>query len=188
MKPYTVLLLYPDYMNDNGAETYLAHVEADTVADAIKAAQAQAIAENSMDVDAANDFAEVITFPGHIEACPVVEVDKGPMTYEAAAAAQAGARLPVEELRPDLKQISETANDAGPGLSGEDARQFCRDVLSVGTTPRDPADLAQEIAADRSALIAAAHDVIDLWTTGRLAEAVNALREAVELAEQTEGA
>lgn len=123
-----------------------------------------------------------------IDQLPIYEDEPPAMTYEAAAAAQAGARLPVEELRPDLKQISETANDADPGLSGEDARQFCRDVLSVGTTPRDPADLALEIAADRSALIAAAHDVIDLWATSRLAEAVNALREAVELAEQTEGA
>ena len=164
---YSVLLLYPDYMNDDGTETYFAHVEADDVADAVKAAQIGAADANNCAPETADDFAELITFPGHIEPCPLVEVDKGAMTYEAAAAAQAGARLPGGELRPDLKQISETANDAAP---------------------RDPADLAQEIAADRSALIAAAHDVIDLWATSRLAEAVNALREAVELAEQTDHA
>lgn len=163
---YSVLLLYPDYLNDDGLETYFAYVEGDSWNDAVKAAQIEAAEANNCAPAEADDFAELITFPGHIEACPLVVVDNG-MTYEAAAAAQAGARLPVGELQPDLKQISETAND---------------------TAPRDPADLALEIAADRSALIAAAHDVIDLWATSRLAEAVNALREAVELAEQTEGA
>ena len=39
MHPYTVLLLYPDYLNDNGDETYLAHVEAADPREAVTAAR-----------------------------------------------------------------------------------------------------------------------------------------------------
>ena len=43
MSPYTVLLLYPDYLNDNGDETYLAHVEAAGPHEAVAAARQEAV-------------------------------------------------------------------------------------------------------------------------------------------------
>lgn len=160
---YSVLLLYPDYLNDDGLETYFAHVEGDSWNDAVKAAQIEAAEANNCAPAEADDFAELITFPGHIEACPLVVVDNG-MTYEAAAAAQAGASLPVGELRPDLKQISETANDFLPA--------------------EDP----ESVLADRDALLSAAKDVLARWGNGNMSEAMQELARVVELAEQTEGA
>lgn len=46
-KPFTVLLLYPDYISETfGQETYLTHVEATTVKKAILAARKEAVAAN----------------------------------------------------------------------------------------------------------------------------------------------
>jgi len=62
MNQYTVLLLYPDYMADNfGQDTYLALVEADSVAEAQELAREKA-AEN--DPDTENDFHVLATFHG----------------------------------------------------------------------------------------------------------------------------
>lgn len=67
MKPYTVLLLYPDYMTaDYGQETFLAHVAAPTVKDAQYAAQMDAISMNTMDSDKAEDFSVLAVFEGHL--------------------------------------------------------------------------------------------------------------------------
>lgn len=183
---YSVLLLYPDYLNEDGTETYFCHVEGNSIADAVEAAQIEAAEANNCPPAEADDFAELITFPGHIEACPVVEIDKDSTGYETAAAAQAGASLPVEELRPDLARIANTANDFLPAEDPE--RDSMGNLAGNGYAPRDPADLAQEIAADRQGLIDAGRAVIDAWATGDLAEAVNRLRETIEHAEATEGA
>jgi hypothetical protein len=69
MKPYTVLLLYPDYMNDNGDETYLAHVEATDPREAVTAARQQAVAANTdehgCNLNDPTDMTALIVFPGH---------------------------------------------------------------------------------------------------------------------------
>ena len=69
MKPYTVILLYPDYLSHNyGQETYTAHVFAYNREDVIKNAQAQAVIENEMDTDEqGEDFYPLACFAGHIE-------------------------------------------------------------------------------------------------------------------------
>ena len=55
-KPYSVLLLYPDYANDSGSETYYAFVAAPNAIEAVAVAQREALAANDWnewdDVDA----------------------------------------------------------------------------------------------------------------------------------------
>jgi hypothetical protein len=64
-KPYSVLLLYPDYANDNGTETYYAFVEASNALEAVAVAQREAVtAQDGMDVDS-EDFAPLLVTPGH---------------------------------------------------------------------------------------------------------------------------
>jgi hypothetical protein len=69
MHPYTVLLLYPDYLNDNGDETYLAHVEAADPREAVTAARQQATDANTTErgcsLNNPTDMAALIVFPGH---------------------------------------------------------------------------------------------------------------------------
>ena len=56
-KPYSVLLLYPDYANDNGTETYYAFVEALDPIEAVALAQREAVTtQDGMDGDP-EDFA-----------------------------------------------------------------------------------------------------------------------------------
>ena len=60
-KPYTVLLLYPDYMTDNfGQDTYLAHVEAGDPESAVVQAQKWAMTANidPEDMGLVQDFSE----------------------------------------------------------------------------------------------------------------------------------
>jgi hypothetical protein len=64
MKPYSVLLLYPDTGND--PETYYAHTEAENPDAAIANAQAEAEAAN-LGIQG-KDFLPLIVLPGHIEA------------------------------------------------------------------------------------------------------------------------
>jgi|SRR5579875_1141077 len=65
LKPYSVLLLYPDYANDGGAETYYAWVEAHDPVAAVAMAQRQALAANEWsDTDPA-DFAPLLVVAGH---------------------------------------------------------------------------------------------------------------------------
>ena len=47
-KPYSVLLLYPDYVNDDGTETFYAFVEAPDPIAAVAMAQRQAVALQRM--------------------------------------------------------------------------------------------------------------------------------------------
>jgi hypothetical protein len=64
MKPYSVLLLYPDTGHD--PETYYAHTEAENPDAAIANARAEAKAVNpGMQGE---DFLPLIVLPGHIEA------------------------------------------------------------------------------------------------------------------------
>ena len=64
-KPYSVLLLYPDYANDSGTETYYAFVEALNPIEAVAVAQREAVtAQDGMDGDP-EDFAALLVTPGH---------------------------------------------------------------------------------------------------------------------------
>ncbi len=63
--PFTVLLLYPEYMSVNyGQETYLAHVEARDVLHAIQVAQTQACGASSSCQDS-EDFYPLLVIDGH---------------------------------------------------------------------------------------------------------------------------
>jgi hypothetical protein len=65
LKPYSVLLLYPDYANENGNDTYFAHVETADATDAFEAAQQQACEQNN-DIPS-DDFALLALFDSHLE-------------------------------------------------------------------------------------------------------------------------
>ena len=72
MKPYTVILLYPDYLTSEIAETYTAHVTAENGDAAILLAQDEAACANSDDEAAiyARHFAVIAVFDGHLEQTP----------------------------------------------------------------------------------------------------------------------
>ena len=64
-KPFTVLLLYPDYLSD-GQETYLAHVSTYSVANAVKEAQLIAWKIAWKDSDGKpDDFRPLLCVRGH---------------------------------------------------------------------------------------------------------------------------
>lgn len=65
LQPYSVLLLYPDYLNDTGTETYYAFVEARDAIDAIAIAKGQAAAEESVDINDPDDFTPLLVTQGH---------------------------------------------------------------------------------------------------------------------------
>jgi hypothetical protein len=65
LKPYSVLLLYPDYIGDYGTETYYAFVEATDAVGAVAVAQRQAVAAQSIDIDDPTDFAPLLVTEGH---------------------------------------------------------------------------------------------------------------------------
>jgi hypothetical protein len=71
LKPYSVLLLYPDYMSDNyGQETYFCHVRALNPDEAIENAQAEAVQANTPDgeepdLSETEDFAPLLVLDGH---------------------------------------------------------------------------------------------------------------------------
>jgi hypothetical protein len=64
-KPYSVLLHYPDYLDDTGYETYYAFVESSDPIDAVAAAQHQAVADQAVDIDDPTDFAPLLVTEGH---------------------------------------------------------------------------------------------------------------------------
>lgn len=67
--PYSVLLLYPDYINEGGTETYFAHVGAANPVQAIQAARTLATAAQEPDaVYDPDDFAPLICIAGHHQA------------------------------------------------------------------------------------------------------------------------
>lgn len=64
MKPYTVLLLYPESIAEQyGEDTYLAHVEADNWDEAVGLAQGQACDEGELEL--APDFLPLLVIAGH---------------------------------------------------------------------------------------------------------------------------
>lgn len=69
-KPYSVLLLYPDYLTDNyGQETYLVHVEAGDAESAVVAARADVAISFEYDwsVENVEDFYPLLVCAGHVE-------------------------------------------------------------------------------------------------------------------------
>jgi hypothetical protein len=64
-KPYSVLLLYPDYANDGGTETYYAFVEAPDPITAVAEARRQALAANDGVEIQPDDFAPLLVTEGH---------------------------------------------------------------------------------------------------------------------------
>ena len=64
-RAYSVLLLYPDYANDSGTETYYAFVEASDPRDAIAVAQREAAIAQLADIDDPTDFAPLLVTLGH---------------------------------------------------------------------------------------------------------------------------
>ena len=66
MKPYSVLLLYPDYLRATDWESYYTHITADSTDAARMAAQQEAAVKNF--IDTPQDFVPLIVLSGHIEA------------------------------------------------------------------------------------------------------------------------
>ncbi len=67
LKPYSVLLLYPDDVNDGGTETYYAFVEAPDPIDAVAVARRKAVAaqEESAECYDPDDFTPLLVIQGH---------------------------------------------------------------------------------------------------------------------------
>lgn len=69
-KPYTVVLLRPDYMTDMyGQDVYVAHVNAPTTLHAVQTAQEQAFDADAKDdahPDDPEDYALCVMFEGHL--------------------------------------------------------------------------------------------------------------------------
>jgi len=63
---YSVLLLYPDYLSDDN-ETFLAHVEGETIDEAVNQARAEALASNPGDDVDPVDFKLIFAAAGHID-------------------------------------------------------------------------------------------------------------------------
>jgi hypothetical protein len=70
-RKYTVLLLYPDYLSDSyGQETFLSHVRAKNVRDAIAQAQSEVMRVNDWDSNVVEDkshFYPLSVFEGHLK-------------------------------------------------------------------------------------------------------------------------
>jgi hypothetical protein len=64
-KPYSVLLLYPDHVNDDGTETYYAWVDAPDSLAAVAEAQRQALAVNEWHDADPTDFAALLVTEAH---------------------------------------------------------------------------------------------------------------------------
>ena len=64
-KPYSVLMLYPDYANDGGTETYYAFVEAADAIEAVATARRQAFAAQQSVIFPPDDFAPLLVTEGH---------------------------------------------------------------------------------------------------------------------------
>ena len=66
MKPYSVLLLYPDYFADNfGQDTFFTHVEALGPKEAVRTAQHEIQTANQQEVDDPTDFYPLLVIEGH---------------------------------------------------------------------------------------------------------------------------
>jgi hypothetical protein len=65
LKPFSVLLHYPDYLDDTGYETFYAFVEAPEAIEAVTVAQRQAIAAQAVEIDDLTDFVPLLVTEGH---------------------------------------------------------------------------------------------------------------------------
>ncbi len=65
MNRYSVLLLYPDYLDDSGSETYYAFVEAPNSVEAVALAQRQALTAQDGEIDDPRDFHPLLVTLGH---------------------------------------------------------------------------------------------------------------------------
>jgi len=70
-KPYSVLLHYPDYLDDTGYETYYALVEAQDPIAAVGLAQQQAVAAQEGVETTPDDFAPLLVTLGHHHSEPL---------------------------------------------------------------------------------------------------------------------
>ena len=70
MKPYSVLLLYPDWVNESGTDTYYTFVEAADPCAAIGEAQREALAANEWTDFAPLDFAPLLVTEGRNDSQP----------------------------------------------------------------------------------------------------------------------
>jgi hypothetical protein len=68
-----VLLLYPDYANDSGIETYYAFVEATDPIAAVAVAKRQAVAAQEGVVFPPDDFAPLLVTEGHHYGQPLLD-------------------------------------------------------------------------------------------------------------------
>jgi hypothetical protein len=68
MKKYSVLLLYPECVNDSGCETYFAHVWAKTPSYAVTAAKEEAGRGNGYEPDLSAQFIPLLVIEGHHDA------------------------------------------------------------------------------------------------------------------------
>jgi hypothetical protein len=64
-RPYSVLLLYPDYLDDTGYQTFFAHVEGRDAAEAVRAARRKAVCAQSEPVEDPTDFHPLLVIEGH---------------------------------------------------------------------------------------------------------------------------
>lgn len=65
VRPYSVLLLYPDYVNDSGSETFYAFVTAaDPITAVAEAQRRAAVAQTGIDI-VPDDFAQLLVTEGH---------------------------------------------------------------------------------------------------------------------------
>ena len=69
LPPYSVLLLYPDYLTGSDRETYFSHVKAENPAQAVQGARQMATAaQEPDDIYDPTDFALLLCIAGHHEA------------------------------------------------------------------------------------------------------------------------
>jgi hypothetical protein len=68
MNRYSVLLLYPDYANDTGIETFYGWTAAATPVQAVAQVQKEATAANGNEIYDPADFAPLLVMEGHVEA------------------------------------------------------------------------------------------------------------------------
>jgi hypothetical protein len=71
LKPFSVLLHYPDDLDNTGYETYYAFVEAADPIEAVAAAQRQAVAVQSIKIDDPTDFHPLLVTEGHHASQPL---------------------------------------------------------------------------------------------------------------------